>query len=153
MLLLLLFLLNLLKDCYNYTIFNKLYVFKLIKNYYLKKYIHFSLWKNSIFSIFLLNIYFKQYFVIFNISILLLNLLGYSFFYEQFYDILFSKNIDLTDPVYKDLEPSFNITDPQLTSKLPSEMTHNKIQKDENFYIFIFLYVSIYFIINLNNAK
>jgi len=128
-------------------------VFKLIKNYYLKKYIHFSLWKNSIFSIFLLNIYFKQYFVIFNISILLLNLLGYSFFYEQFYDILFSKNIDLTDPVYKDLEPSFNITDPQLTSKLPSEMTHNKIQKDENFYIFIFLYVSIYFIINLNNAK
>ena len=123
-----------------------LFLLDLLKNYYLIKYLCFSFWKNFIF---LLNIYFKKYFIIFNISILILNLLGYSFFYENIYDLFFSNKIDLIEPIYKDLEPSFNVIDSELTNKLPSEIIHNKIQKDENFYIFIFLYVSIYFIINI----
>ena len=110
---------------------------------------NFIIWKNSVYFFFLLNIYFKKYPILGLLNILLISL-GFSFFYEDIYDSLYLKELDYRDPLYKDLEPSFNVTDPKLTSKVPSEMTHDKIQKNGNFYSLLFLTVFIYMVININ---
>ena len=124
----------LLKDYYNYTTFKHLIIFKIIKNYYLIKYKNFIIWKNSVYFLFLLNIYFKKYYIFSFFNLLLISL-GFSFFFLNYYDYLHMKELDLTDPLYKNLEPSFNVADSNLTN----EIKYDKIQKNGNFYSFLFL--------------
>ena len=56
------------------------------------------------------------------------------------------KELDLKDPLYKNLEPSFNVADSNLTN----EIKYDKIQKNGNFYSFLFLTVIIFIVININ---
>jgi hypothetical protein len=111
----------------------------MFKNYFLKKYVFFITWKNS--TLFLLALQFhykKKYIIIITTLNLILITLGFNLFYANLYDVIFSDsiNIDLMDPFYEPIEPSFNSHTLELT---PLENAENRIQKEPLIYNFFII--------------
>jgi hypothetical protein len=143
MLLLILFFFNLLNDYNNFLIFQKLKIFIILNKYYLIKYSQFIFWKNSVFFLFVL------YGTSIKTSILgflhiILIILGYNFFCENYYDFIFMKSLDITDSLYANLEPSFS----SINSITTNEINNNIIQKNSSFYYSILIIAFTFIIIN-----
>lgn len=137
--LILLLIYSIIVDTLNFINYKNMKIFRMFKQYFLKKYIFFITWKNS--TLFLLSLQFyykKKYITIITILNLILITLGFNLFYANIYDIIFngSINLNLLDPIYEPLEPSFNSHDTELT---PAENAKNRIQRDPLIYNFFII--------------
>ena len=134
---------NIKLDYQNYLKNKKIKIFLMFKEYFLKKCAIFFIWKNTSFTLFLLQVIYRKYIILSLINLIFISS-GFYAFYLNIYDIYFFKFFDLTNPTYNALELPFSSFDVEAS---PQKNAEHRIQKEPLIYNFLFFTTCLYIII------